>query len=178
MGLIKCKECGEKVSSKAKSCPKCGAPVKKKKKGCLTAIFIFIGFIIFLNVITRLPNTNKPTNKYQVNSTHPATKKTHQESALSISNIEIVDFRFETREYDNTLDIIGELKNNNKIGVGVELQAIVCDDNGSIVNSTTFWPASIKNIPAGTSWPIKFHIDGKGRGKNGALKVIDVKVWD
>ncbi|WP_394854470.1 zinc-ribbon domain-containing protein [Shewanella xiamenensis] len=25
MALVKCKECGEQVSTKAKSCPKCGA---------------------------------------------------------------------------------------------------------------------------------------------------------
>lgn len=29
MTLIKCKECGQEVSDKAKSCPKCGAPVER-----------------------------------------------------------------------------------------------------------------------------------------------------
>ena len=31
MALKKCKECGEKVSSKAKACPHCGAPLRKEK---------------------------------------------------------------------------------------------------------------------------------------------------
>ncbi len=30
MALIKCKDCGNQISKKAKSCPQCGAPVKRK----------------------------------------------------------------------------------------------------------------------------------------------------
>lgn len=49
MALIKCKECGNEVSSEAKKCPNCGFPLKSKKKsGCLTliiAIVLIIGFI-------------------------------------------------------------------------------------------------------------------------------------
>lgn len=32
MSLIKCHECGEKVSSQAQACPKCGAKPKQKRK--------------------------------------------------------------------------------------------------------------------------------------------------
>ncbi|WP_320045158.1 zinc ribbon domain-containing protein [uncultured Desulfobacter sp.] len=50
MALMKCKECGKEVSTKAKECPNCGAPVKRSSSigsGCLTiiAIFFVIGII-------------------------------------------------------------------------------------------------------------------------------------
>ena len=47
MALIKCKECGTEVSSKAETCPKCGARVVAKPMGCGTLIgVIFLGAII------------------------------------------------------------------------------------------------------------------------------------
>ncbi|MDE1179466.1 zinc ribbon domain-containing protein [Paraburkholderia sp.] len=51
MALIKCRECGTEVSSKAPACVKCGAPVKKQmSKGAETAaglvVFGLIGWIL------------------------------------------------------------------------------------------------------------------------------------
>lgn len=47
MALIKCKECGTEVSSKAETCPKCGARVAAKSMGCGKLIgVIFLGGII------------------------------------------------------------------------------------------------------------------------------------
>jgi hypothetical protein len=49
MALIKCKECGAEVSSKAETCPKCGARVAEKPMGCGTLIGVaFLGVIIIL----------------------------------------------------------------------------------------------------------------------------------
>jgi hypothetical protein len=47
MALIKCKECGAEVSSKAVTCQKCGARVAAKPMGCGTLIgVVFLGGII------------------------------------------------------------------------------------------------------------------------------------
>ncbi|MDA8107561.1 MAG: zinc ribbon domain-containing protein [Betaproteobacteria bacterium] len=47
MALIKCKECGTEVSSKAEACPKCGARVAAKPMGCGTLIgVILLGGVI------------------------------------------------------------------------------------------------------------------------------------
>lgn len=47
MALIKCKECGAEVSSKAETCPKCGARVAAKPMGCGTLVGVaFLGVII------------------------------------------------------------------------------------------------------------------------------------
>lgn len=45
MALVKCKECGEQISTKAKSCPKCGAN-QPKKTSAVTWIFLSIFVVI------------------------------------------------------------------------------------------------------------------------------------
>ena len=45
MALKKCKECGEQVSSDAKSCPNCGKPAPKKTSGCAWIALVVIGII-------------------------------------------------------------------------------------------------------------------------------------
>ena len=52
MALVKCKECGEKISKKAESCPKCGYNRKRKHYGCGTLIlvvFIICGVFGLIN---------------------------------------------------------------------------------------------------------------------------------
>ena len=47
--MIRCKECGYRISDKASACPNCGMPQKKKKKkrsGCLLILSIL--FVLFL----------------------------------------------------------------------------------------------------------------------------------
>jgi len=46
MALIKCKECGHKVSKKAETCPSCGAPVKKKTSSLQGSIHKLLAAII------------------------------------------------------------------------------------------------------------------------------------
>ena len=43
MALVKCKECGEQVSTKAKACPKCGAkPPRKTTRAAWMALFLVV----------------------------------------------------------------------------------------------------------------------------------------
>lgn len=49
MALIKCKECGNEVSSKAETCPKCGVRFKASPKsgsGCIVGFFKLIGGLV------------------------------------------------------------------------------------------------------------------------------------
>lgn len=46
MAMIKCKECGGEVSSKADACPKCGVRLKAKPSGCIVGFFKLIGGIV------------------------------------------------------------------------------------------------------------------------------------
>jgi len=48
--MIKCKECGGEVSSKADACPKCGFRLKAKPSGCIVGFFKLVGAIVGLMV--------------------------------------------------------------------------------------------------------------------------------
>lgn len=71
MAIIRCKECGNEISDKAKICPNCGYPIKEtknKKINILTiiiCIFIFI-FCIFMSIL--LDNDSASNNLKTVNT--------------------------------------------------------------------------------------------------------------
>ncbi|NIA07350.1 MAG: zinc-ribbon domain-containing protein [Actinobacteria bacterium] len=73
MALNKCKECGNEVSTKAKSCPKCGAALKKPG-GCLRILGIVIGCSIFLGIVSSLidPGTDTDSQSTQPANTEPS----------------------------------------------------------------------------------------------------------
>ncbi|MDD4406862.1 MAG: zinc-ribbon domain-containing protein [Bacilli bacterium] len=53
MALIKCKECGNEISSTSKKCVHCGAKLKDNSKNIVTSVaivgvLIFIGFFIYM----------------------------------------------------------------------------------------------------------------------------------
>ena len=46
MSLVKCKECGTQISSKAEKCPKCGIRLRSSSPGCFVQLFKLIGGVI------------------------------------------------------------------------------------------------------------------------------------
>jgi len=56
MALVKCKECGEEVSTQAKTCPKCGAKAPKKTSIFTWLVLIFIVFIVYS--VSQSPTTS------------------------------------------------------------------------------------------------------------------------
>lgn len=67
MALIKCKECGAEISSKAETCPKCGARVAEKPMGCGTLIGVaFLGVIIisiFSSIFSSTETASRPSSE-------------------------------------------------------------------------------------------------------------------
>ena len=59
MALVKGKECGESVSSKAKTCPKCGARVAKKPMGCVSLVGIVIFGFFVISILSKTPESGK-----------------------------------------------------------------------------------------------------------------------
>lgn len=74
MALIKCKECGNKISSKAEICPTCGMRLKAKSgPGCIVGLFKLVGGLIgagiALVVVTPLlsnKNSVSPERKLEI----------------------------------------------------------------------------------------------------------------
>ena len=74
MALVKCKECGEQVSTKAKTCPKCGAKAPKKTSLFTWLVLIFIVLIVY--VANQAPtSTSRSSNTKSVASSSTETKK-------------------------------------------------------------------------------------------------------
>lgn len=80
MALIRCRECGKKISSKAQACPNCGCPVEtltlqkntlpntpikrqKKSSGCLVGILILVFFTVFVLITAENSSTTSIISK-------------------------------------------------------------------------------------------------------------------
>jgi len=76
MALVKCKECGEKVSTKAKICPKCGAKAPKKTSLFTWLVLVFIVLVVFVanQTPTSTSSAKKPPTSDSV-KTPKVTKK-------------------------------------------------------------------------------------------------------
>lgn len=70
MALVSCKECGEKVSTKAKACPKCGAKGPKKTSVLTWILSIFI----FISAYTAYQSANYTTAKKEAQTLSSAKK--------------------------------------------------------------------------------------------------------
>ena len=68
MALVKCKECNEEISSKAKVCPKCGAKPPKK-----TSLFTWLVLIIIVFVIYSVSQSSTKVTTKAKSSTSPKT---------------------------------------------------------------------------------------------------------
>ncbi len=75
MALVKCKECGNKVSTKADKCPNCGAAIKKSIGcvGCMGWLGILVLGLIFLGVIGNFLEPD-PTKEKAGRPSSPQTK--------------------------------------------------------------------------------------------------------
>ena len=70
MALIKCKECDNEISDKAKSCPQCGVSIASKKgfitnvaNGVLMTILVFLIFLITTSILTIFTNPKTDGDK-------------------------------------------------------------------------------------------------------------------
>jgi RNA polymerase subunit RPABC4/transcription elongation factor Spt4 len=70
MALVKCKECGEDVSTKAKTCPNCGAKTPQK-----TSLFTWLVLVFIIVVVYAANQAPTTTNKPNLASVPTAPQK-------------------------------------------------------------------------------------------------------
>ena len=80
MAIIKCKECGNNISSEAKSCPKCGYNNKKNNK-----IFMILGVILVICII--IIGGFLVSKKYNSNNENNIVNQKEELSLISSSKI-------------------------------------------------------------------------------------------
>lgn len=84
MALIKCKECGKEVSSKAGKCPNCGNPISQeisggKVLGIFLALFlIYIGLSITFDLSSDIIDMAAENNSYSQSVTKVTLEKFNQ----------------------------------------------------------------------------------------------------
>jgi DNA-directed RNA polymerase subunit RPC12/RpoP len=81
MALIKCKECGAEISSKAESCPKCGVRVAAKPMGCGKLIGVIILGIVIISVFSSIFSSGSRSG---TSSAPPSTNSASSGQTVSI----------------------------------------------------------------------------------------------
>ena len=71
MALAKCKECGEKVSTKAKTCPTCGAKAPKKTSVLVWILLGVIGYVFYFVSPGAPPSSRPPSVETTVEKQQP-----------------------------------------------------------------------------------------------------------
>lgn len=75
MALIKCKECGEQISSKAKSCPKCGVTLPRK-----TSILTWLVLLVMIYAAYVINNRSTPHSATASSSSVSSTTSTERDA--------------------------------------------------------------------------------------------------
>ena len=128
MALVKCPECGKKISENAKSCPNCGNPIKKikrrnfgekianlenkiksSKKLKLIIIFSYL-FIVLIFIIVVYINANKyETTAYYINGLKP----------VEITTIGLCNNLSISKGKDIIMGIRGKANEPNRLNPGI-----------------------------------------------------------
>jgi len=96
-------------------------------------------------------------------------------SAADVSNFEIVSIN--ARWEGTYLWAVGEVKNLGGTPAGVQVQVIVRDKAGKLVDTATFWPCSTSNIPPGKTCGIKHPVTREKSVSSIEARIIGSKQW-
>ena len=94
MGMIKCKECSAKISSKAESCPHCGVKVKKG----ISIVNIIIMLVLFFLAIPFISECGNRESRTVTTSSSPSLSFTR-------SNVKNMLLSMCENNYDPTIEI-------------------------------------------------------------------------
>ena len=107
MAMIKCPECGNEISDKAKACPICGCPIKTeklkrnlpKKVIAIMSVVIIIVLVIAVRSVTHRSNTSSNlTEKEQIEQVEHLVERGRQllgTTSDSDGNVELNDDDYE-----------------------------------------------------------------------------------
>jgi hypothetical protein len=72
--------------------------------------------------------------------------------------------------------ILGEVRNENAVAAGVQLQIIAYDAAGSVVDTLEYWPAAERNIAPGATASIDV-VATRRPAVTFEVRIIDARVW-
>lgn len=130
MALIKCKDCGNEVSSKAESCPKCGAKVKKKGIG----LFGWIGILFLVGVVAAAVAPHGGSSSSSTEASSSPRPKSPKEEALS--SFEVKKLNWRKGGFENVMLVDATFQNNGKRDVkDIELECTHYSNSGTRIDS-------------------------------------------
>lgn len=94
MAIVKCKECGVEVSSKADACQKCGARLAAKPMGCGTLIGVSVLGLIIISALLSIFNTETPVPATHSAASSGATSDEAPEAKTPEITAEVVQWRY------------------------------------------------------------------------------------
>jgi len=151
MALTKCNECGNEVSTKAKTCPKCGAKVKPKGISLLGWIGIIFGAVIFLPMLARCAG-DAPVSSITSSSPTAAPKLSPQEEAMAAVSIKKLNWY--KGGFDNVMLVDVTFENKGKRDVkDIELKCTHYSNSDTKIDSNT--KTIYEVVAAGKSRQIK-----------------------
>lgn len=161
MAMKKCKECGESISSSAKTCPKCGKDQRN--------FFMKHKFITFILIIMVLAIGAGSTNNGEISTQETATAITEEKFTLQDGHSGKAD------GYGISYTIEGSIKNNtNKQYSYVQVTFNLYDSEGAQIGTAL---ANINNLEANGLWKFKA-IGSLGDGKSVAsYKLMEITGW-
>jgi len=152
----------------------------KKKTTWWTWILAAILVLVLFSVLNREKEEPNPTISTNVTSSTEAPKaEPHSYSQPRTSNFVVLDSYWKAVPgIPTSIWVMGEVKNTGSVAAGVELEATAYDKDGRVLDSTSFWPASVRNIAAGDTCPIKFGLDANSSDVSRVqLRVVSTTVW-
>lgn len=141
MALTKCKECGNKVSTKAKACPDCGAPIKKKV-GCggiiFAGLFALICFSVVMGGLEKGSTTSKSSNRKKSHASDKtksseAEYTTARKLATIDANTYVAEDDITVKRFESLLNRISSKCTNSKEDIAnvlVKVQQVLQDNYG------------------------------------------------
>lgn len=168
MSLKPCKECGEKVSTKAGKCPNCGAPVAKAT-GCGTFTAGGCGALLVIVVLLcwcLVPVWNKAAAKARQGAAAPP-------AAASTITADLDSFQIVTERYDRA-GITGTIRS-----VKFRLKVRNTGTDDATVYAVIYAKNDRFSPPRRTAWPFPGILFREAGTDRGSLSPYDIsKNWD
>ena len=101
MALVKCKECGNQVSTTAKMCPSCGSPAVKRTR----PLYKFIAFVFVAGLVASQFPSHSSSDPSSQNSQPATVDKTTQETPSPTSSAH-VDLNYDEAIYTTKAAIV------------------------------------------------------------------------
>ena len=121
--------------------------------------------------------TNSPTDAGFDRMTRASTSKPAQvaSQACSAKDFEVSGLKFR-REYEN-LSFTGTVTSRSSNACGVQLKVSTYDAQGAVVDTSNFWPASIRNIAPGAKENFSYFVRYDKTAKTYDVLPIDAREW-